>query len=269
MTGQKRRPGMSAPAASGGIVSIGAKGNYRPDHKRLASGQVRTARAELRMSPAEFASHLGALLGWSISAATVERWERESTPPGDVVSACYAITRGDPGTDVPLLAAVPSAFPVEALAGPWVTCYQFAHAGETRFHADIAHVTVGPDGRIRAVNHPPEPRSEGRERPFRNEIAGQLAGRHVGGEWMNTSDTRYYGWFQLAVLPGEIVMQGGYYGVASDIEVSTGAWKWVRLDADAGLSGISLRDPHELYDLVMSHSQYGAPLTLADVRGDD
>ena len=135
------------------------------------------------MSPAEFAAHLGGLLGWSMSPATVERWERESTPPGDVVSACYAITHGDPGANVPLLAAVPPAFPAEALAGPWVTCYQFSHGGEVRFHADIAHVAIGPDGRVRAVNHPPEPRSEGRPRPFRNEIDAQLAGRHLIGEW--------------------------------------------------------------------------------------
>ena len=167
-----------------------------------------------------------------------------------------------------LLAAVPPAFPVEALAGPWVTCYQFSHGGEAKFHADIAHVTIGPDGRIRAVNHPPEPRSEGRARPFRNEIDAALAGRHLIGEWQNTSDTRYFGTLQLAVLPGEIVMEGWYAGVGSDVEVSAGTWKWVRLEADEGLTGIALREPSDLYELVKSHSQYGAPLTLADVRGD-
>ena len=59
-------------------------------------------------------------------------------------------------------------------------------------------------------------------RPFRNEIDAELAGRHLIGEWRNTSDTRYYGTMQLAVLPGEIVMEGYYAGVGSDVEVSTG-----------------------------------------------
>jgi hypothetical protein len=268
VTGQKRRPGMNAPAASKGIVSIGAKGNYRPDHKRLASGHVAAARAELRMSYAEFAAHLSVQLGWTVSAATLERWERESTPPGDVVSACYAITRGDGGADVPLLAAVPPAFSVEALAGPWVTAYQFGHDGDLLYHADIAHVAAESASRIRAVNHPPEPRSEGRARSFRNEIDATLAGRHLIGEWQNTSDTRYYGTVQLAVLPGETVMRGWFCGVGSDVEVSNGLWKWVRLAADpaADLAGITLREPAELHDLVMTHGQNDPPLLLAEVR---
>jgi hypothetical protein len=258
---------MSAPAASKGIVSIGAKGNYRPDHKRLASGQVATARAELRMSHAEFATHLGGLLNWSISPATVERWERGATPPGDVVSACYAITHGDSGATAPLLAAAPPAFPASTLAGLWVTSYQFSHAGDLRHHADIAHITAVSDSRIRVVNHPPEPRSEGRERPFRNEIDAELNGRHLTGLWRNTSDTRYFGGLLLAVQPGEVVIQGTYSGVASDIDVSGGSWRWVRLDpGPVPPAGFTLRDPHELHDLVMSHSQYGEPLSLADVR---
>ena len=64
-------------------------------------------------------------------------------------------------------------------------------------------------------------------------------------------------------------MQGHYTGVGSDIEVSQ------RLlevgPARAGpraLPGIVLRDPAELHDLVMSHSQPDAPLTLSDVRED-
>ncbi len=165
---------------------------------------------------------------------------------------------------------VPPSFPAGALSGPWVTCYQFSHAGQSRFHADIAHITAGPHGRIRAVNHPPEPRSQGRRRAFRNEIDAALAGRHLLGEWQNTSDTRYYGTLQLAVLPGETVMEGYFAGVGSDVEVSAGAWKWVRLELgpDAELAGIILREPAELHELVMTHSQIDVPLTLADVRGD-
>jgi hypothetical protein len=74
-----------------------------------------------------------------------------------------------------LLDSVPHNFSTAALAGSWATCYQFLHHGETpRCHADIAHMTALSERRIRAVNYPPEPRSEGRANPFRNEIEAQL-----------------------------------------------------------------------------------------------
>jgi hypothetical protein len=259
----RRRQGVAAPGSA--VVSIRAHSGYRPDYARLAGGQVSAAREKLGHTPEQFADYLSGILGWSIRPYAVKRWESGDAPPGDVLLAC--------GTDTPavsLLAVVPPSFPVEALIGPWVTCYQFTHDGKAKFHADIANVTLGLDGCIRAVNHPPEPRSEGRARPFRNEISARLTGRHLIGEWMNTSDTRYYGTLQLAVLPGEIVMEGYYAGVGSDVEVSTGFWKWVRIDPDsvpdAGPGGVILRDPAAVHDRVMSHSQYGEPLTLADVR---
>jgi len=255
--------------ASSGVVSIRAHASYRPDYSTLASAQVVAARQKLGLTHAGFADHLTGSLGWPVYESAVKRWETSKAPPGDALLACAAILQGVPTPAVPLLATVPPAFPAEALAGPWLTCYQFSHNASPRYHADIAHATVGPDGRIGAVNHPPEPRSEGRARPFRNEIDAALAGRHLIGEWRNTSDTRYYGALQLAVLPGEIVMEGYYAGVGSDIQVSTGFWKWVRLDPDSipdlGMPGVTLREPSDLYDLVMSYSQYGAPLTLADV----
>jgi hypothetical protein len=173
-----------------------------------------------------------------------------------------------------LLDSAPHSFSAATLAGPWVTCYQFMQHGETpRCHADIAHVTALSDRHIRAVNYPPEPRSEGRANPFRNEIEAQLAGRHLIGTWKNTSDTRYFGGVQLAVLPGETVMEGYFTGVGSDVHVSTGFWKWVCLDpADAAngtLAGVALRDPANLYDLAMNRSPYDSPLTLADVAEED
>jgi hypothetical protein len=167
-----------------------------------------------------------------------------------------------------LLDSAPNAFPAAALSGPWVTAYQFQQHGETaRCHADIAHVTALSDRRIRAVNWPPEPRSEGRARPFRNEIEAQLAGRHLVGTWRNTSDTRYFGAVQLAVLPGETAMEGHFLGVGSDVQVSAGRWKWVRLDpaADETLADVTLRDPAKVYDLVMSRSPYDPLLTLPDI----
>jgi DNA-binding transcriptional regulator YiaG len=264
----RRDVGAPGSPATSGVVSIRAHASYRPDYSTLASAQVTAARQKLGLTYAEFADHLADALGWPVYESAVKRWETRKAPPGDALLACAAILQGVPTPAVPLLAIVPPAFPAETLDGPWVTCYQFSHAGKQRFHADIAHAAAGPDGRVRAVNYPPDPRSEGRPRPFRNEIAADLAGRHLIGEWRNISDTRYYGALQLAVLPGEIVMEGYYAGVGSDVEVSTGFWRWVRLDAGEGLAGLALREPAELHELVMSHSQYGAPLTLADVRGD-
>ena len=277
------------------VVSIRSRSGYRPGFKGLASGQVLAARERLGLSHAAFADYLSQLLGWAVTADAAGRWERGAIPPGDVLLACAAVIQNTPAdvlafpqtataqqtaallSDIgpaldrqsPLLGTVPHSFPADALCGPWVTCYQFRHGGTQRHHADIAHITAESDRHIRATNHPPSPRTEGRASPFRNEIDAELAGRHLIGEWRNTSDTRYYGALQLAVLPGEIVMEGYYAGVGSDIEVSTGWWKWVRLDPgsipDAGLSGVILREPTDLYELVMSHSQYGAPLALADV----
>jgi hypothetical protein len=249
------------------VVSLAGRAGYRPDLAAIASAQVAAARAAAGLAPAAFAAWLGTLLSWEPSAEAVVRWEGGTAPPGDVLLACSGGTAGLPSGALPLIAAVPAAFDAAGLAGPWVTAYEFAHGGKPHFHADVARVTVE-RGQVRALNHPPEPRSQGRRRAFRNEIEGRLAGRHLVGEWRNTSDTRYCGALQLAVLPGEAVMQGHYTGVGSDIEVSRGFWKWVRLEPDDGLAGITLRDPAELHDLVMSHSQPDVPLTAADIRED-
>ena len=108
------------------------------------------------------------------------------------------------------------------------------------------------------MNHPPEPRSEGRGTPFRNEIDAALAGRHLIGEWRNTSDTRYYGTLQLAVLPGETVMEGYYTGVGSDIEVSPASGSGSgSTPARSRCRGSPCGSRADLYDLVMAHSQYG------------
>jgi hypothetical protein len=261
VTKRARRPAVGGGSAE--VVSIGAR---HPDYSRIASGQVSAARHKLGLDLEDFARYIREVTGWDMSPEGIAAWEDDIEPPGGVVIACLAAAQGIPAAATPLLAEIPPAFPAGALSGPWVTCYQFSHDGKPRHHADVAHVTVTPDGRLRAVNHPPEPRSEGRVTPFRNEIEAQLTGRHVGGEWMNTSDTRYYGRFQLAVLPGEIVMQGWYAGVGSDIEVSAAPWRWVRLDpGPVPVQGIRLREPSDLYELVMSHSQYGVPLTPADI----
>jgi hypothetical protein len=203
---------------------------------------------------------------------TVSAWEDDELPPGDVVVVCMEAAQGLPVLAEPLLTGIPPGFPAGMLAGYWITSYQFAHGGQPHHHADIARVTAVSGSRIRAVNHPPAPRTEGRSSPFLNEIEADLTGRHLVGHWKNTSDSRYFGSLELAVLPGEIVMQGGYMGVASDIEVSMSVWKWVRLASgsipDTGLAAVTLREPAELHGIVMSHNQYGEPLGLADVTED-
>ena len=257
--------------ASAGVVSLAARAGFRPDFRGVAAAQLRGAREKLGAGPEEFAELLSDMTGWDVDPDLIGPWEQgRGTPPCDLLLAARHLA-GDETAEPSgiLLGTVPHSFPAEALAGPWVTSYQFGHGGEIHYHADIAWITAESGRHIRAANHPPEPRSEGRASPFRNEIEAQLAGRHLVGQWRNTSDTRYFGSLQLAVLPGETVMEGYYAGVGSDIQVSTGYWKWVRLEpAGTDLAAVALREPSVLYALVMSRSQYDAPLTLSDVRED-
>lgn len=171
--------------------------------------------------------------------------------------------------DPAILDTVPPGFPASVLAGHWLTCYRFSSGNH---HADIAHVTAVTSRHIRAVNHPPTPRTEGRASGFENTIEAQLAGRHITGHWRNTSDTRYFGSVHLAVLPGETVMDGYYTGFASDIEVSCEHWKWVRLDPESftetALPDVVLQEPSVLYELVMNYSQNDPPLMLAAIEGN-
>jgi transcriptional regulator with XRE-family HTH domain len=256
-----------ATSHSADVVSISTRSAFRADFRSLASQQLRAARDKAGCDRAAFAALLTNALGWAVSEAALSRWERGSTPPGDVLLAAAAAADGGliapPGA---LLGLVPHSFPAQALEGPWVTSYQFTHAGKPCHHADIATVTAETERQIRATNWTPEPRTEGRAQPFRNEIEARLAGRHLIGHWKNTSDARYFGSVHLAVLPGETVMEGWYTGLSSDIGVSLGLWRWVRLDAvDDALTGAKLRDPAAVYEAVTSHSQYGAPLVLADI----
>lgn len=167
---------------------------------------------------------------------------------------------------VDLLGSVAHSFSAELLQGSWLTSYQFSEAQPPKLHVDIARVTVDSERQIRATNYPPEPRTEGHVVPFRNEIEALLTNRHLIGHWKNTSDTRYFGSVHLAVLPGEIVMEGYYTGYSNDIAVAIGRWKWVRLDptslSSVDLSEVVLREPRVLYGLIKDYTQYDAPLSL-------
>jgi DNA-binding transcriptional regulator YiaG len=268
-----KQPRMSASADgahTGAVVSIRRHAGYHPDFKGLAAAHIRAARQKLGLDRPGFASYLSERIGWTVASATVGRWEQGATPPADVLLAAAAAESGSLIAPVgTILDPVPHSFPADALNGRWVTSYQFAHGATPQYHADIAHVEAESERQVRIVNHPPEPRTEGRAAPFRNEIEGRLVNRHLVGHWKNTSDARYFGSIHLAVLPGETVMEGYYTGFASDVGVSTDQWKWVRLEPGSfegvTLSRLVLHEPAAIHELVMNHSQYGPPLTLTDV----
>lgn len=198
---------------------------------------------------------------WKVAGGTVKRAIKDLKDEG--------LVTGWQGKGVvvrSVLGIVPAGFPAHRLDGAWLTCYQFDHGGETRHHADIAHVTALAGSGVRARNYPPEPRTEGRAAGFRNEIEARLASRHLVGHWRNVSDTRYFGSLHLAVLPGEMVMEGYYTGFASDIEVSTGVWKWVRVEPAGDLGPVTLGEPAALYALAMGRTQDSPPLTVAEIQ---
>lgn len=251
------------------VVSITGRNAYRPNFKGIVAEQIRAARHKSGKSPAEFAAYLSDLTGRKITERMLAEYEKRGTFTADVLSAATADGAGLlPELAGDSLDQVPHGFPAAQLAGDWVTSYEFSHDGRPHHHADIAHVTVTAGGLLRASNHPPEPRTEGRARPFRNEITGRLAGRHLVGTWRNTSDARYFGSVHLAVRAGEVLMDGWYTGLASDVEISLNRWRWVRLDsgelpADA-LARLVLHDPAAVYESVMSH-QFDAPMALDDI----
>jgi transcriptional regulator with XRE-family HTH domain len=237
------------------------------------------ARTDARLSQDELARKVrdsGHALGKNntCNRTTIARWESgHATPQPAMLHAlevaldlpASALGFGEAPEGIPWLG--PPAFPAAALAGEWVTVYQFTHSpdwGPDRqpcHHADIAHVTAESDRHLRITNGPA--RTEGRAVPFLNEVEVQLSGRHLIGDWRNTSDTRYFGTVHLAALPGETVLSGYYTGLASDITVSMSPWRWVRL---AGATAdIVLAEPAKIYSMVMAHLPTDAPLTASGI----
>lgn len=261
------------------VVELRTRSGYRPDVRALARRRIISARRTLGCSAEAFASMLTPLVGWPVSGDAVNGWEIDSIPPGEVLAAADILApSADPNGHQALSeqpigkipSLIPPSFSVEALAGWWVTSFQFSSGPARKRHVDIAKIVVESDRFVTITNHPPTPRSEGRASPFYNDLEAQLANRHLLGHWKNSSDTRYFGTFHLAVLPGETVMAGYYTGFASDVEVSTGPWKWIRLDedsiADVDVTAVKLRDPAELGARIEDHTPYQPALTLADIE---
>jgi transcriptional regulator with XRE-family HTH domain len=230
-----------------------------------ARTQARLSQRDLAQKVRDAGKRLGVATG--CNATTVGRWEAGDAVPQPRMLACLEEALGSPAAslgfgELPAADAswiAPPGFPLAVIGALWVTSYLFSHDGRDHHHADIARVAADGD-QVRITNGPA--RTEGRAVPFGNEIRAQLAGRHLIGQWRNTSDTRYFGSVHLAVLPGETVMEGYYTGLATDVAVSVSRWRWVRLDGDPPGS---LQDPAVLYKIVMDHSQYDAPLTAAAI----
>ena len=257
------------------VVDLRTRPRYQPDVAALARRRITDARHTLDLSTAAFASMLTPLVGWPVTPEAVEGWESDSIPPGEVLVAADVAQDGPRAAGIEhhiggLLGLIPPSFPADALNGYWVTSFTFVSGQTQRRHVDIASISAATDRFMTISNHPPAPRSEGRASPFRNDLEAQLSNRHLVGHWKNSSDARYFGTFHLAVLPGEAMMAGYYTGFGSDVEVSTGSWKWVRLDnesiGESDLSTVKLRDPAELGALIENHSQYDPALALADIE---
>lgn len=255
---------MSSPV-SAHVIDITTRAAWRADYGALAAERLRSARERLGLDPESFADYLSDLVGWDIDPDLMRPWEEgHGTPPGDVVMAAVHLLDGVPPAPLSVLGSVSEGFPAQALAGFWLTCYGFTHGSTIRYHADVATVVAGSDRLITVTNDTPEPRTEGRSSPFRNEIQARLVSRHLIGDWRNVSDTRYFGTLELAVLPGETIMDGYYLGFGSDITVSFGRWKWARLET--GITPeVSLREPAALHALVAGRSPYDPPLAVDEI----
>ncbi|TKB95650.1 MAG: toll/interleukin-1 receptor domain-containing protein [Nitrospira sp.] len=168
-----------------------------------------------------------------------------------------------------LLSSVPHLFSVSGLGGHWVSSYQFTSGGATMCHSEVVQLIPESERRLRGRAQLLEPRTEGRDRPFRNEIDFELANRHLLGHWKNISDTRYFGTIHLAVLQDENVLEGHYTAFASDVSVASGPWKWVRINPETlketDLSKMVLRAPAEIQRLLAAHKKHAGPLNLAEI----
>jgi hypothetical protein len=163
-----------------------------------------------------------------------------------------------------LLASItPSVDPAQ-LAGLWCTGFIF----EGAHHVDLTTITVT-NGVVTAQNSPPAPRTKDQNVGFHNDISLDLSGRHLIGQWRNTSDSYYYGSIHLAVLPGEMILDGYYTSVLNDTQVTADRWRWVRVEPQSvegiDLHTVTLGAPERLYNAIIEHAQYGSAIALTQL----
>jgi DNA-binding transcriptional regulator YhcF (GntR family) len=238
----------------------------RPPYAQVVDALRREIEQGVLRPGTKLPTHQQLVSQYGVSIGTVKR------ALGELQGAGLIISRQGQGAFVrtrrSLLASVPPSFSVSALAGFWVTGYQFNSKRGLRCHADITKLTSESDRQVTAKNYPPDPRTQGRMSPFRNEIEAQLVNRHLIGHWKNISDTRYFGSIHLAVMPGEKAMEGYYTSFSSDIQVDALRWKWVRLDpislSGVELSQVVLKEPDVIYAL-LENSAYDTSLALTVV----
>jgi DNA-binding transcriptional regulator YhcF (GntR family) len=245
----------------------------RQDRARAAAAQAaererkqRHARGVLQPG-AKLPTHQQLVSQYGVSVGTVKR------ALGELQGAGLIISRQGQGAFVrtrrSLLTSIPQSFSADTLGGFWATSYQFSSKQAIRCHADITQLTPESDRRVMAKNYPPDPRTQGRVSPFRNEIEAQLVNRHLVGYWKNISDTRYFGSLHLAVLAGETVMEGYYTCLSNDVQVDAMRWRWVRLDpgslSGVELSQVVLKEADVIHALLEDAAYDAAPLALAAV----
>jgi hypothetical protein len=85
-----------ARSDDGNVVDLGSRSGYRPDMAALARAQVASARERLGLTTEEFARVLKPLLGWGPSPGVIANWEKDATPPGDVLIAATIVTQAAP-----------------------------------------------------------------------------------------------------------------------------------------------------------------------------
>lgn len=170
-----------------------------------------------------------------------------------------------PAGALSVLGSIPPTLDPAAIAGLWCTAYIYAGAR----NIDLTTVTTTNAAELTATNYMPAPKTEGTATGFQNDITARLFGRHLIGQWRNSSDSYYYGTLHLAAMPGETVLDGYYTSVAADTRIEAGRWRWVRIEpqsaADTDLTTITLADPHHVYDTIFAHTDYGPPIPLTEI----
>lgn len=252
----------------GGMLTLDPD-DTRPPYAQVADVIRQEIEQGVLAPGAKLPTHQQLAAQYEVSIGTIKR------ALGELQGAGLILSRQGQGAFVrtrrSVLESIPSSFPVNILAGYWVTSYEFLTESATCVHADITLITPQAGRRVTATNYPPEPRTQDCAPVFRNDIDAQLANRHLIGHWKNVGDTRYFGSLHLAVLPGEAVMDGYYTEFANDVKVQVMPWKWVRLDP-ASLSGVTisqltLKDPREIHTLLTGLTN-NAPLPVSAIADE-